>query len=134
MTLIKTIERRKPIWNVISEFYLDTELQEADYDRISKTLMASGFDIEELKAMDLYEVFPVLKNNLLSAAGVWNGFDEKWLHEACEKVYLKRKNRFFRWKIMCYNRFLYWMRKDHWIEMENRIKMRDYNSNRCTNP
>ena len=134
MTLIKTIERRKPIWNVISEFYLDTELQEADYDRISKTLMASGFDIEELKAMDLYEVFPVLKNNLLSAAGVWNGFDENWLNEACEKVHLKRKNRLFRWKIKCYNLFLYWMRKDHWIEMENRIKMRDYNSNRCTNP
>ncbi|GAA4276552.1 DUF7079 family protein [Aquimarina mytili] len=122
MNLNKTIEQRKPIWNVISEFYLDTELQKSDYDRISKTLIASGLNIEELKAIDLYEVFPVLKENVLSVAGIWNGFDENWLNLACEKVYHKRRSIFFRWKTKFYNRFLYPMRKDHWIEIENRLK------------
>tara|TARA_R110001632_G_scaffold95102_3_gene201165 strand:- start:1393 stop:1785 length:393 start_codon:yes stop_codon:yes gene_type:complete len=122
MTGNKTIENRKPIWKVISEFYLDTELQKFDYDRISEILIASNFDIEELKAIDLYEVFPVVKGNLLSVAGEWNRFDQNWLNEACEKTYLKRKIGFFRWKIKFYNQFLYSMRKDHWTEIENRIK------------
>ncbi len=122
MTINKTIENRKPIWNAISEFYLDTELQKADYDRISKILIASNFSVEELKDIDLYEVFPVLKENLLSVAGVWTGFNENWLNKACEKVYFKRKHRFFRWKIRFYNRFLYSMRKVHWTEIESRIK------------
>jgi len=122
MTINKLIENRKPIWQVISEFYLDTELQKSDYDRISKTLISSNLDIEELKTIDLYEVFPVLKGNLLGVAGIWNGFDEKWLNEACAKVYLKRRNGFFRRKTRLYNRFLYWMRKDHWVEIENRME------------
>ncbi len=123
MTINRTIENRKPIWNVISEFYLDTELQKADYDRISKTFIASNFSVEELKAIDLYEVFPVLKENLLSVTGVWTGFNENWLNDACEKVYHKKKNRFFRWKIRFYNWFLYSMRKAHWTEIESRIKI-----------
>ena len=116
----KTIEHRKPIWNVISEFYLDTELQESDYDRISKTLVESNLDIEHLKAIDLYEVFPVLKANLLSVAGVWDGFDEVWLHAACEKAYSKRNNGFFRWKTSILSRFLYHASKHHWDEIANR--------------
>jgi len=100
----------------------DTELQKSDYDRISKILIASNLDIEELKTIDLYEVFPVLKGNLLSVAGIWNGFDEEWLNAACTKVYLKRSNGFFRRKTRLYNRFLYWMRKDHWVEIENRME------------
>ena len=70
------IEFRKPIWNALSEFYLDTELQNSDYDRITEILIASNFDINKLKAIDLLEVFPVLKENLLTPAGVWNGFDK----------------------------------------------------------
>ena len=116
------IEKRIPIWNSISEFYLDTELQDSDYEAITSTFLNSDLHISELKEIDLYEVFPVLKGNLMSVAGEWNGFDEKWLNESCTKAYLKRKNGFFRWKTKLQNRFLYSIRKDHWTEIENRIK------------
>ncbi|PKV50913.1 hypothetical protein ATE84_2982 [Aquimarina sp. MAR_2010_214] len=119
---IEELEKRIPIWNSISEFYLDTELQSENYESITNTFLNSDLHISELKEIDLYEVFPVLKRNQISLAGEWNGFDEKWLHEACTKAYLKRNSSFFRWKTKLYNRFLYSMRKDHWIEIENRIK------------
>ncbi|WP_458627079.1 DUF7079 family protein [Winogradskyella sp. PC D3.3] len=116
------LEKRIPIWHSISEFYLDTELQDYNYKSIANTFLNSNLHISELKEIDLYEVFPVLKGNLISVAGQWNGFDEKWLNESCTKAYLKRKNRVFRWKTKLYNLFLYSMRKDHWTEIENRIK------------
>jgi len=116
------LEKRISIWNSISEFYLDTELQDEDYDTITKTFLNSDLHITEIKDIDLYEVFPVLKGNLLSIAGVWNGFDENWLKEHCTKAYFKRNNSFFKWKTKLYNQFLYSMREDHWTEIENRIK------------
>lgn len=114
-------ENRKPIWNVLSEFYLDTELQQSDYDRIAQTLKASDLDINELKAIDLFEVFPVLKGNLLGVAGVWNGFDEKWLNENCTDCYQKKNKAVLRFKNKVYPKFLGWMTKDHWKEIEERM-------------
>ena len=116
------LEKRIPIWNSISEFYLDTELQDSDYESITNTFLNSDLHISELKEIDLYEVFPVLKGNLLSVAGVWNAFDEKWLKEACTKTYFKRNKNFHKWKTKLYNQFLHSMRKDHWTEIENRMK------------
>ena len=122
------LEKRIPIWNAISEFYLDTELQDSDYETITTIFINSDLHISELKEIDLYEVFPVLKENLLSVAGVWDGFNKKWLNESCTKAYFKRTNTFFTWKIKLYNRFLYSMRKDQWIEIENRLKTHYNNS------
>ena len=128
------LEKRITIWNAISEFYSDTELQDSDYESITNTFLNSDLHISELKEIDLYEVFPVLKGNIISVAGEWNGFDEKWLKDACTKAYFKRKNSFFKWKARLYNHFLYSMRKDHWIEIEKRIKTHYNNGNRCTSP
>ena len=116
------IEFRKPIWNVLSEFYLDTELQNSDYDRITEILIASNFDINKLKAIDLLEVFPVLKENLLTPAGVWNGFDKDWLYKNCKYYYKKRNRLLFQVKIKIYNILFGWMRKKHWAEIEIRMK------------
>ena len=123
---IKNIEielkKRVPIWNSISEFYLDTELEEANYKIIVNTFLNSGLSISELKDIDLYEVFPLLKSNLINIAGVWNGFNEKWLVENCTRLYFEKNNKFFKWKIKFYNLLLYFFRKHHWVEIENRIK------------
>lgn len=115
------LERRKPIWNVVSEFYLDTELNDGDYDRIAKTLIQADSNIDRLKAIDRYEVFPVLKGNLLSPTGIWSGFQEEWLHERCCNAYLKKNKRSFRFKTKIYHKLLNWMTKDHWKEIERRI-------------
>ena len=79
MTNEINIEERKPVWSALSEFYLDTELQESDYCHIAATIIDSPYSIDEVKKINKYEVFPVLQPNLLSIAGEWAGFDEEWL-------------------------------------------------------
>jgi hypothetical protein len=75
------IEQRKLIWIALSAFYLDTELEDADFREIAFAILNSPYSLDEVKRINKYEVFPVLQSNLLSAAGVWAGFDEKWLIE-----------------------------------------------------
>jgi len=53
----KELKTRKIIWEAISNFYLDTELDDKDYNYISKKLSESKIGIEELKLIDLYKVF-----------------------------------------------------------------------------
>lgn len=71
---------RIPVWIALSELYLDTEVEHF-HDAIAATLAASPFDLEELHAMLMHDVHPVLFTNLMAPAGVWDGFDEAWLVE-----------------------------------------------------
>src|SRR3954447_14412529 len=76
------IERRKPVWIALSDLWLDTELTEHDLRRIAEVMRRSGYEVEELREIYLFEVAPVVFPNLLSVAGEWAGFDEEWLvHE-----------------------------------------------------
>ena len=72
------IEKRKPVWLALSRMYLDTELQQYDIDLIIDAIKESPFSLEEVMTIDKYEVFPVLYQNLMSVAGVWNAFEESW--------------------------------------------------------
>lgn len=78
-------DRRKAVWSAFSEFWLDTELDDADLQRIADIAADSGFTIAELRDIYLYEVAPVVSPNLLSPAGEWTDFDEPWLHAECRK-------------------------------------------------
>ena len=73
------IEERKPIWLALSDFYLDTELQESDFVSITSLIIESPYTLEEVERINKFEVFPVLHTNLLSVSGVWSGFDKEWL-------------------------------------------------------
>ena len=115
------LNKRTPVWIVLSELYLDTELEDSDYDRIVKVLLTSEFSLEELKAIDLYELFPSLQSNLETVIGDWGGFEEDWLLRKC-----KRNFRFRNWRIHRYycekrNKNSYWMRKNCWEEIEKRF-------------
>jgi hypothetical protein len=79
------LERRKPVWTAFSEFWLDTELEAGDLQRIARTAAASGYSVAELRDIYLYEVAPVVSPNLLTVAGEWDGFDEQWLHAEARK-------------------------------------------------
>lgn len=111
------IEERKPIWVALSEFYLDTELQESDFRYIATKIIQSPYSIEEVKEIDKYEVFPLLQNNLMSVAGVWSGFDEKWLVERIQESLSKRNA--LR-KIAIEGAYLTnkWMNKGYWEKLE----------------
>lgn len=73
------LRRRRPVWDVLSELYLDTELDDDDYERIAVVLAESGYDTGQLEEILYRELHPVLIPNLLSVAGEWGGFDLDWL-------------------------------------------------------
>lgn len=79
------LARREPVWLTLSEFYLDTELQPADFRRIRAVFDQSGYSVQEIRWINYEEVGPVLYGNLLSTAGEWAGFDEATLLAAVRK-------------------------------------------------
>jgi hypothetical protein len=111
------IEQRKPIWIALSEFYLDTELQDWDFRHIALTILESPYSLEEVKRINKYEVFPVLQINLLSTAGVWAGFDEEWLVGKITKR-LKTKTKLNDIGVEVSYQMFKWMCKRYWSNLE----------------
>jgi hypothetical protein len=115
------LNRRIPVWIALSELYLDTDIENSDYDRIVQVLKTSEFSLDELKAIDLYELFPTLQSNLNSVIGEWGGFDEEWLISKCKRNF-KLKNWRIRRSYCDYeNKKHYWMRENCWLEIEKRF-------------
>lgn len=73
------LERRRRVWDVLSELYLDTELDDRDNARIAAVLVDSGYSAGQLEEILYRELHPVLHTNLMSVAGEWAGFDLEWL-------------------------------------------------------
>lgn len=122
MNRLKTdIEHRRPIWEQLSNLYLDTELGDEDISSICTTIQASPYDLQAVKEIDLYEVFPILQMNLMSMAGEWAGFDREQLYKKCEEAYSKRNNRLYRFTCKLNHHFWCWMRKDYWIRIEQQM-------------
>ena len=111
------IEKRRPIWIALSNFYLDTELQDYDVKHITAKIRESPYSLEEVKQINKTEVFPILYQNLLSVAGVWTGFQEEWLTDEITN-YLEKTTRIKR----IVNRIVYagfnGMFKDLWNRIE----------------
>ncbi|KFF01597.1 DUF7079 family protein [Chryseobacterium luteum] len=112
------IKERKPVWIALSDFYPDTELQDSDFRYIAKTIIESPYPFEEVKTINMYEVFPVLQPNLLQPAGEWAGFNEEWLIEAITD-HLRKGNRLHRILISISYKKYSWMQEDYWIQLEN---------------
>lgn len=111
------IEQRKPIWIALSEFYLDTELDDSGLRHIAFTIVDSPYTLDEVKSINRYEVFPILQPNLLSSVGVWAGFDEEWL---IESILLRLNSKTILNDAgleISYQAFK-WMGKDYWKRLE----------------
>ncbi|WP_340202130.1 hypothetical protein [Ascidiimonas sp. W6] len=111
------IEERKPIWMVLSELYLDTELQESDFIYIASTILESPYSFNEVKEINKYEVFPILQPNLLSVAGEWTGFNEEWLVNTIVDS-LEKRNVVKKMGIEVSFQLFKWMQKDYWEKLE----------------
>ena len=98
---------RLPVWNALSEVFLDTELQESDYRRIASALATSPYTVGEIEDILRYEVYPACHQNLLCIAGEWGGFDEEWLVERIAPFCGRRPRRRI-------PRLHAWMFKRHW--------------------
>ncbi|MBS1508115.1 MAG: hypothetical protein JSS79_15860 [Bacteroidetes bacterium] len=89
----KELETRRPIWTELSDFYLDTELSDDDLKRKADVFRSSGLTLDEIKEINYGEVGPHLIDNLRSTAGIWNGFDEEWLHSTIERHITRQRGR-----------------------------------------
>ena len=92
------IAERLPIWKTLSEFFLDTELQPEDLERIAKTLAETIYSEDKLEQILDFEVCRGCRINMF--AGEWITFDEHWLIERIEPFYEKQAwfKRLFVWR------------------------------------
>lgn len=79
------LERRRPVWDVMSDVFLDTETR-WEMPRIALALARSGYSVDELEAIWEHEIVPECAWNLLQVAGEWALFvvDEDRLTERAE--------------------------------------------------
>jgi hypothetical protein len=87
---------REAVWLALSELWLDTELQPFQHTHIARVLQDSDLPLEEIEAILLYEVAPVVWRNAQCVAGVWTGFDPDWLIDACRRNQQRRESRWHR--------------------------------------
>jgi hypothetical protein len=73
------LDRRVPTWHALSTLFLDTELSQSDLECLAIDLVKSGYTHEQLSVILRREVLPVVGWNLLTPAGVHEGFDPNWL-------------------------------------------------------
>ena len=71
------ITRKLPVWHALSALFLDTELQRRDYDWMAATLTASGYALEQLRAILENEVAPAFAFNIFDVAGEWSPWSEE---------------------------------------------------------
>ncbi len=75
------LAQRRPVWLALSELFLDTDI-ETLLPSLAHALAASAYSEAELERILRDEVQPLLQWNLLSVAGVWDGFDAEWLEHS----------------------------------------------------
>ena len=87
------LANRRPVWEALSELFLDTEALPDVRAALARTLTQSPYLVAELRAILLDAVYPVCIANLLSVARVWTRFDPDWLQERV----LARRNSLLHW-------------------------------------
>lgn len=87
-------ERRLAVWRALSDLFLDTEICDHTFAYIARVIRESGYTPDEVRLILWGEVYPALKLNLLSVAGVWDGWPDDWLLEN-----IKVAHRLPRWQL-----------------------------------
>lgn len=110
------IQERLPVWESLSEFFLDSELQAEDYGRIAKELATTNFSEYEIEEILICEVCPACRSNLLAPAGEWVAFDPEWLKKEIAPRIGKRMKLKFLFKLRHS-----WMYSRHWNKVRKLI-------------
>jgi hypothetical protein len=85
MDLNSLIHERLPVWTALSEFFLDTELQDEDFKRIATVLDRSPYNRAEIEGILKEEVSPAFAGNLLSIVGEWAPWSQTEVREIMER-------------------------------------------------
>ncbi|AMR27139.1 hypothetical protein A0257_08475 [Hymenobacter psoromatis] len=86
-------DRRWPVWQVLADMYLDTELQPNELRHTAEVCVVSGFTWLEIKQINYDEVAPALWVNLHDVAGVWGYWDPEWLRARLTASYTGTRHR-----------------------------------------
>lgn len=70
---------RLKVWQALSQFFLDTEVEQSTFDQVAIMIEESGYTLTEVHSILWLEVFPALSGNLKSMAGEWSGWPDDWL-------------------------------------------------------
>lgn len=97
----ESLEARHDVWHILSDLYLDTELDKSNYAFIASELKKSRYSLQEVEVILFEEVHPVLCWNLMTVAGEWAGFDKalvvdaitSYLEEPIPKSWFKRQKK-----------------------------------------
>lgn len=81
----REVEERMTLWQAISRLWLAQVLEERDLQNIAWILAHSRFDWQQIERICVYEVAPVVHENLRQEGGVWGSFDTVWLISAIEQ-------------------------------------------------
>ena len=112
--------KRLPVWRALSNLFLDTELGQADYQRIAGEIAASEFSRAEISEILWREVFPALADNLRIVAGEWDGFADDWLRERILAVRSGRQKGPGFWGLMSVGKTRELV-ADAWDEVQRRL-------------
>ncbi len=109
-------ERKKPVWLALSDFFLDTELDDRAMKHVASVILESGYTLKETKEILVTDLFPALLFNLHDVAGEWEEFPEEWLLKRIEET--KGANLAQR----LYHKANFWMVKDYWNKLTELIE------------
>lgn len=76
------LENRRPVWQQLSDLFLDTELQQYHFDGMARAVADSPYSLSEIEEILIRELYPVCMPVLMSLTGEWAGFDSNWLERA----------------------------------------------------
>ncbi len=113
---------REDVWLVLSELWLDNQLADHDHRHIARVLHASGLPLEELQAIYLEEVAPLLWGNHWVAAGAWSGFDPNWLSAGCRRFQALRGRRWHRWRCRLLRKPMTYAAEPEWQQVLLRLE------------
>jgi hypothetical protein len=75
---------------LLSDLFLDTELQDFSMEYIVRELHQLPLSLQHIENLFWHDVYPVLIYNLASVAGEWMYFEED---EVCQAIELRRANK-----------------------------------------
>lgn len=84
------ILERMPVWEALSELFLDDGLAQEDCQRMASVLARSRYSVEELQEILRHEVYPACALNLICVAGAWGAWGEDWIRERIAPRYNQR--------------------------------------------
>jgi hypothetical protein len=116
------LRQRLPVWEALSEFWLDTELTETQLEGIAQAIASSPYSVLEVRLIHDYEVAPALYPNLLSMAGEWAGFDTDWLRARCMKTASKRGSYSYKVTIFLQRPAFWFFTARHWRVILPRVQ------------